>query len=216
MRIIEFYGLPGSGKSTAAKKIISEFRENGNTVIEENDYLEINNKKKLMLSSLGTSCGWRYMFRSLILLIRSKLLFKSDIAKRVFFCMSFIGFYKSYRKKEGIIVLDEGIIQSFISAFYSDPISDYNLKYLADTMRYFPVELVCVSVPVDLANDRIEQRNTKDHGRCDAINDREERKQVLACQKKNFDKVSSVLAGAEGIKISRYDGNTFSELNSEI
>lgn len=186
--IIELYGLPGSGKSTLKNKLIKKISEENLNIYEYSDYLNFMSKghKIAIIKGLFTKNGMLFAAHSFCFLLKHNLLFKNDIAKRMFFCLSFMAFYKEAKGKDAIIIMDEGIIQGVISALYTNTCNKMDFLWLAKTMKRENVTPVFMQISKDVANDRIISRNTKNHGRCDAIEDNDERCYVLEQEGKNF------------------------------
>ena len=186
--IIELYGLPGSGKSTLKNELVKKISEENLNIYEYSDYLNFMSKghKNAIIKGLFTKNGLFFAVHSFCFLLKHKLLFKNDIAKRMFFCLSFMAFYKVKRENDAIIIMDEGIIQGVISALFTNTCNGMDFLWLAKTMQREKITPVFMQISKDVANERIISRNTKNHGRCDAIEDNDERCYVLEQEGKNF------------------------------
>lgn len=199
MSVIEFFGLPGSGKTTVSKKLIGSMEKKGYKVIRFADYEDYPNPKALIIRAMFTKAGISFLFHSLAMIVKNRLLFKADITKRVIYCLSFIGFY-TINKDCDYIVMDEGIVQGVICAFY-----DYNRKSnifsgLAKALKRLKIRFVYVDVEPETASKRIVIRNTPGHGRCDDINDEQERMGILEHQFNNFREFYKVLSLCSKVK----------------
>lgn len=186
--IIELYGLPGSGKSTLKNELVKEMSEENLNIYEYSDYLNFMNKgrKIAIIKGFFTKNGMLFAIQSLCFLLKHKLLFKNDIAKRMFYCLSFMAFYKATKGIDAIIIMDEGIIQGVISALFTNTCNEMDFLWLAKTMQREKIIPIFLQTSKDVANERIISRNTKNHGRCDAIEDNRERCYVLEQEEKNF------------------------------
>ncbi len=197
--IIELYGLPGSGKSTLKNELVKEMSEENLNIYEYSDYLNFMNRgrKIAVLKGFFTKNGMLFAIQSFCFLLKHNLLFKNDIAKRMFYCLSFIAFYKALKGKNAIIVMDEGIIQGVISALFTSTRNTMDFLWLAKTMQREKIIPIFLQTSKDVANDRIISRNTKNHGRCDAIEDNRERCYVLEQEEKNFNLFYKKLADVD-------------------
>ena len=79
-----------------------------------------------------------------------------------------------------------GIIQGVISALFTNTCNEMDFLWLAKTMQREKITPVFMQISKDVAYERIISRNTKNHGRCDAIEDNDERCYVLEQEGKNF------------------------------
>lgn len=186
--IIELYGLPGSGKSTLKNELVKEMSEENLNIYEYSDYLNFMNKgrKIAIIKGFFTKNGMLFAIQSFCFLLKHNLLFKNDIAKRIFYCLSFMAFYKATKGNDAIIIMDEGIIQGVISALFTNTCNGMDFLWLAKTMQREKIIPIFLQTSKDVANERIISRNTKNHGRCDAIEDNRERCYVLEQEEKNF------------------------------
>lgn len=183
MKIIELYGIPGSGKSTITEKIINRLKKNGNKIFCLEDYLNVNSKL-LTLKGFFSIDGQRFILGMLSEGI-GKGFFKDKMrVKRAVFCLSLIGFYKK-RHDADYIVLDEGVIQGFVSALFNWK-STFGLKWLAKVMKSCGVCCGFIATTPKTANRRLVKRNTPGHGRCDRIEDDEARLEILRIQYRRF------------------------------
>ena len=196
MKIIELNGLPGCGKSTYSSDIISGLKEKTDHVLSSDSFYSIENKKILIVEALKYAAGRRFLMETLKLLLQLRLLFKADIAKRMVYCLAYIGYYYSIKKADGYLVMDEGIIQGFISALYNynDRIPDFS--GLVTSLHNLNIIFVHVGISPEEASERIKKRNSAGHGRCDDLCENE-RRPILQHQYGNFKAINSILEEKE-------------------
>lgn len=210
MNIIEFNGLPGCGKSTCSSELISILTEKTGNV-KSFDSFDPLNKKQLMIRALRYKAGRQFLLEIIRILIRTHLLFTADVAKRMIYCMAFIGYYYSSRQTEGYLIMDEGIIQGVVSALfnYNQTIPDFS--GVINSLQRLNILFVYVDINPDEASERIKKRNTIGHGRCDDITDSDQRKQILRHQADNFRAINAVIENKE--KLARIsDKNDLQQL----
>lgn len=126
--IIEFNGLPGSGKTTIALQLYEELIKYGNHVLDFNEYFFKNKRNKiLIIKALFQIRGIhvRYLLKILGLIqIRNKI----ELKKVKMVISAFLHFLiYNYCVKIGnyqYIILDQGIVQNWVSFFYDTLISD--------------------------------------------------------------------------------------------
>lgn len=201
--IIELYGLPGAGKSTLKNRLLKKISEENSNTYEYSDYQNFMCKghKIAIIKGLITKSGILFAVHVIGFLLKYHLLFKGDIAKRMLYCLSFMAFYKTTEGKQAIIIMDEGIIQGVISALFTQTCNETDFLWLAKAIEREKIIPVFLQIPKDVANDRIMRRKTKNHGRCDDIEDNRERCYVLEQEEKNFNLLNKNL---EDISILHY------------
>lgn len=210
-RIIEFCGLPGSGKSTISHYLAS------NLLIGKN-VAEIYDARKLR----GL---WNV---AKIFSIRSFLLFLKSIPIYSFVHIGKIHYLLSPYKKSltydciktysnyDYVFVHHGILQSYVSALYGN---DGNMeKYKKEITAYLKTVnvdmVVYIQTSIETAYERIKKRNQKDHGRLDAL-DNEAMLLALQKQKVNFDHLAEMSDMAGINTISLNGENTIEEIIEE-
>lgn len=196
MRIIEFYGLPGSGKSVVSHRLIEELRSDGFCVMDYQSYTKSNGKKNVIRGILRVQ-GFKYFIYAVVFLIKNGLLFSIDVVKRMLFCLTFIAFYYDKRvRTSDYVIMDEGIIQGVVSAIFDYESDSLSFKWLAEIIEKISIQTVYVAMSPEHSNERIEMRGAIAHGRCDAMSS-EERIAVLRVQANNFNKVFNAIVGCK-------------------
>ncbi|MCR5206174.1 MAG: AAA family ATPase [Lachnospiraceae bacterium] len=184
MKVIEFFGVPGSGKTTYSQRLIRQLKEKGNKVLIYGDYKQYN-YKKLILKALTHRAGRSFCLHMLLLVFKNRLLTKADVLKRGIYCLSFIGFYLS-NKGKGYIVMDEGVVQGAVSALYTYNKRPVDFRGLVKALSKLSGRYVFIDISPQEASSRISLRNTPGHGRLDDIGDVDERIGIITHQSENF------------------------------
>jgi thymidylate kinase len=111
--ILEFIGMPGSGKTFYQKKIVKILK---NEVIA-NNFNKFNKLKKFQYIILFIRKHPIFFFKTIILLINNLLFFK-DFKKHLYYFYNEIAFrsFFDYQKKKLILINSEGF--AYRSAFY--------------------------------------------------------------------------------------------------
>lgn len=165
----------------------------GYKVLQYSDYEAAGTRKGLICKALGMKTGRAFFWHTILLVIKNGLFLKADVFKRMVSCLSFLGYYNYYEKDCDYLVMDEGIIQGMVSAFYIYNKQAINFKRILSDLLKWDLLFVYIDTEPSVASERISQRKTYGHGRCDDIADMEERKRVLAHQKENFDSVYGLI-----------------------
>ena len=120
MKIIEFYGLPGSGKSTVCEEIIRILRDSNEKVGDINEYSKICKGVSWVLKGVVSKNGFSFFVLAIKVLWKRKLLFCSDVIVRFLRVIQFLAFYNECERKEKYtyLILDQAFIQGFISTFF--------------------------------------------------------------------------------------------------
>lgn len=201
--IIEFYGLPGSGKSTIASRLISMLKTD---CLTADDYLAVPKGIKTAIKGLTCRGAFFFVLRSLIVSAKKRALNK-DYIMCIYRILPVIYYYSEICRNKKYVIMDQAIIQQYVSAYF-----DYcNLKMqdiipLINIVKQYSIIPVYIKVDVDTSSRRIDIRGDNRHGRCDSITDINERKAVLTVQSNNFELAQ--------LGLSKYMDHTF-ELNND-
>ncbi len=192
--VIEFNGLPGAGKSTTTYEMKKRLRERGikefppqKVIAQHVSYKEILLSKDIRKVYL--------VFLKMLWLIRP---FSKE---RWRFMESTFRYWYGVRKLEmesngqtGVCILDQGVIQGFISIAYQGRILDEKkyCKYIRQLMEDFQyvVSINCI-VDVGTAKQRLKSRKLSG-GRLYQIKSDKELEKTLLHQKKLFEKVRKI------------------------
>ena len=171
---IEFYGLPGCGKSTISHKVAEQLRYGGFNIIEPSyDILYGNSKFVRLLKKI---------MYSLMLFFKNKKIYK--ILKELVEKNEYKGLeiyrqlanlaYKIYiynYSQKAIYIWDEGIVQSAISlsSFNNiDPINNYKRLIKMVNNEKTTIKLIRIDVPIELSIKRLNERENK-HSRVEKV-----------------------------------------------
>lgn len=212
--IIEFNGLPGTGKSTIANYIESILKGQGYVVYREyfcNQH-QRNNK------SLFFSMRWLLLIAKICLLSLSIKPLKNRINGIIAFVKYLRMYYVFYKiETNAILITDEGIIQAITSIFHLDRIEDDSivkkiLNLVKDRgMLIFRVD--CKS-DVELSSSRIEQRGLTG-ARLDSLEPKK-RIDALMTQAANLDVIRSLSSEALYWSAIAVDTSLSPEYNAQI
>lgn len=152
--IIEFNGLPGSGKTTIAEALKKELEEMGYCVSTSFFKRSYHRYGKLVILN---PVYWG--------LIRTIIKYSSFFAEKKSFSMILrvVNFIRSYKgfvksKRNEILMVDQGFIQGLISLAHQDSLPQ--ISYLDDVLKKSKIDsnnLVCVNCNVNesVSNERI-------------------------------------------------------------
>lgn len=189
--IIEFNGIPGAGKTTTTlevKKLLRtmEIRDVPSKKIIQchKDYKEIILSKKI---------------RDVYIIFLKALLLVTPITWERLSLMNmtfnyWLGMEKMYIKgnqKKGICVLDQGIVQGFISMAYQGKIRNEKkyCRYIRQVMNQLD-NVICINCNVDADISMMRMRTRKSNGgRLQQINDDKKLREALVLQKHQFERI---------------------------
>lgn len=204
--IIEFNGLPGSGKTTVAKALQNKLEsEKVSTLFWYDRKWTIRNPRSMYIYPKYWRIikdGFRY----------AKTLNKDDFSYRIVSMVRFIRMYRDYitDRPVDILLIDQGVIQSFISLAHTECLLDSNIltTFISHMhLEDLPLILVNCNVREDISNRRIISRPSNGC-RVETMSD-STRKQTLRTQIDNFcfirDKVKEVCPLAVTVDINTED-----------
>lgn len=180
--IIEFNGLPGTGKTTIANYVESTLKEQGLKVYREFYY----NEKHKNIKSIFVSVKWSFLaFRLFLLTILIKP--RKNRKNGIIAFVKYIRMYHDYlrSKDNSVLITDEGILQAITSIYYLDPIINKQIvERLINNVSIKIVRVDCLS-NVELSAQRIEQRGITG-ARLDRL-ESNTRTSALSIQASNFE-----------------------------
>lgn len=203
--IIEFFGLPGSGKTTIADALQKAMNELGKTTC-----------RHYFRTSLFKSTRFLYLMPQFWNCIKEGTEYASLLSKRinmarVLTIAHFNRMYRAFTKDHptDILITDQGIIQAIVSLGHNDllPKSD-KIFNLFDSLRLNDLNIVFINCHVskNISNERIIHRPSNGC-RVEKMHE-EERKKTLEVQEQNFDFIREAA-------MERYQKINFLDINSE-
>lgn len=181
---VEFYGLPGCGKSTISHDVALSLRKKGKGVSEPSfDIDHIKNSTLRKVRKLVTTILWYVChngtFRRISEIVEdnnysgiSKIEQISNIIQKV----------KEYRKRRGceVVMWDQGIVQAAISlSINGNKSSSENLKELYDIIPSgLHIMHILISIDSKTVIDRMAQRKSND-SRVEKLKDADEKEKML-------------------------------------
>lgn len=164
---IEFYGVPGCGKSTISHEIAKEFRKYGYKVFEPTYNSDHNMKprerkrRKALLTSKYCLLHLK-LYRKLRFIVRKNGYV--DIRGELHQIVNIIPKIMEYSKREPAIwIWDEGLIQSSISLSQNSSIaSDKNETFLFGIVPDWNVIKLYINIDHNTVKERIERRQSND------------------------------------------------------
>lgn len=207
--IIEFNGLPGTGKTTVAKALNAKLYRTYTTRLEHNFHVS---NLRYYFSCLfdGSLTLYRLAYKYV------KYATKNGDRDKLKYIWVLITYYKAYRahlkhRSEEMLIIDQGIVQALISIHHGDLVkNDEHLKPIMSffNKKHIDFTLINCSNDKEVSSMRIMTRNTGGGGRLDACDDAE-REKVLLAQIHNFNLVRNAcdesMKNCKQIEISTLD-----------
>lgn len=182
-RIVEWNGLPGCGKSTTVRTLKQLLEKKGEKVFVE--YYRAQYHRKAV-SFLFAPKYWGVLAKAFMYCKGSSIGIR---LKLVVSMISFVRTYHNFCKytSDEILLIDQGIIQSFISMAYACQLD--NLDGLGKLLKLFrlndlPLAIVNCNIASSVSNERISIRQGL-LCRLDSINEKD-RQELLDIQNNNF------------------------------
>lgn len=221
--IIEFNGLPGSGKTTLSSHIADYLNKNNIRCLLYQDYLKLNSRKSKVLKvsnflfELMKPSNWPFIYYSTSFLKSAGLWSRDRISRLRSMFYMYMNIKKLIKKESiDVIIIDQGVIQTIISILFLKNLSceeqvNKILECLSETITKFCI--INVHVDVDLVSQRIVKRQ-KMSSRIDRMNEEEARDYLLA-NSRNFNKIRKIISE---INIQHLNIDTFLDVkkNSRI
>lgn len=181
--IIEFNGLPGSGKTTISL-LLKKRIEGLNNIVFLKYY-----RKVFFCNVYSILLAIRY-WRLFFLVKKYSKIFRLKRPLRL--CLLYVSYVRMYHdflkdKSSDILIIDQGVVQSLISLAYKDRVSkNDSLKELLLKSEIDTPQIVFVNCLINekLAMNRIIARNQKG-GRVDSM-EAQEMERTLCVQSENF------------------------------
>lgn len=173
-KIVEFYGLPGCGKTTLTNYLIeSEYnidsQKFGRINILFDNFKNLSFLKKVSVLPFK---AWYYSFRFILTVPRIPV--RKWKLYRSFFYIPLVYSMKSINLVPSYILVDHGIFQSAQSLIYgrADTLSDRSWRLLLKIATLIKIDFaIYCDIPTSVSLERIRKRNRKGNGRLDMLED---------------------------------------------
>ena len=164
---IEFYGLPGCGKSTISHRIANRLRDEGYTVDEPSFKEDHQSKIKRIIAKLLIGCVWFVLrfksFREVSCLVRYNGYQGLEWFTQTVNILQKIA---AYRKNSvcNIVILDQGVIQAAVSLSITEQAEAYENYLRIENLISRRLSMIRVYMALDkiMALERMAGRNTND------------------------------------------------------
>ncbi len=221
--IIEFNGLPGSGKTTLSKKIIDNLRKNNINGMLYQEYKEMYQKKLKLIDMLFFAfkllniSNWKFLYYTFFCANKDYKLNKNRF-KKTYSVLYFYINMKDMKKRSDIdvVVFDQGIVQAIISIIYLDGF--YSEKYIKGILKCLnktigEMHIINIDLSIDGALERVMDRKNL-LCKIDRMNvvDAQE---MLEINYNIFDKIRGIINDIN-FKRLNIDGNLHIEKNASI
>ena len=167
--VLDFYGLPGSGKTTLSHEIAERLTYSSRIVAEpsydyDHNLNPICRKLKKLFDSICFGITHFKRFATIVSIVNNYSVLGTGCFSDIINITTKIAMISRYQKKSDYIVFDEGIAQAAISLVINNPEKAGNafqdICKLLDTPYY--IKLVQVECKRDIALDRVLKRKSKD------------------------------------------------------
>lgn len=154
-KVIEFVGLPTSGKSTLSKTFYEDFinADISCEFIQLSEDFSILNVIFIMIKSIFLKFDFRILF-SLI-----SIFFNNDCIEKKRLILLFLNLEKLKQSKNNWVIFEEGIIQNVWSLIRNNNCNiNYALKLLDKYLKSFDVSIIWIPISLDVFKIRINER----------------------------------------------------------
>ena len=192
-RILEFYGLPGAGKTSMCKVLLGRYRASSKMV----DLVGLYKNESLFfkLTHLPISSFFRFFW--FLVFVPKKCKNEISVYKEFFFFILLYHYFK-YQKKYDYLIADHGFAQQLGSMLHNMDfdISDNNLKRFSSFVKSIDfLSLVYCQLPEQLALERMRKRG-RNSGRIDAVmNNTDIAINLLIKENALFDRLDKMMPG---------------------
>jgi thymidylate kinase len=169
--IIEFFGPPGSGKSTLSHLVADQLRTKGIPICEPSYELDhrktilIRQKHKLLQAVRHMIYNPVYSFRAILLILRSGQKNRKDTVKLAINLLYISQYYRECIRDQTVFMFDQGFFQAIssilFSATYRSDLEDRVFSLIEDLLSECCYVLVHVQADQTTAIARMKQRDSK-------------------------------------------------------
>ena len=163
MIVLDFFGLPGSGKSTISHELAILLKEEGFIVSEPSYDLDHTYSKYVrMIKKLIFATLWIILHFDVSRILVGYLLKKQCLKQSISNIVN-IGYKRMYielNKKTDILIFDEGLAQGAVSACFLNDLDIFETYNIITDKIKFKIINIYVYVTNDKAIERMKARNT--------------------------------------------------------
>lgn len=206
-QIIEFFGLPGCGKTTLCDLLVAQREDDGGRTVRMSDIGAHYHAASLMTKVQSIPfCTWWLIARLLFTLPRIPL--KKWRLYRSFFYISMMYNFCHRQRSADYMVVDHGLMQAVVSVMFghASDLTPRGWQLLRRICTRLGVDkMVWCDLPVGVSMTRIRKRGRRGNGRLDEIESDEQLLAVLHQQAKFFRKehdMASQIAGTQTVTIN--------------
>jgi len=132
--IIEFFGFPGSGKTTICNKFVKKIQKDNKDVIRGTfDHLEVRKRVlfKLFYSFISFFINPKFFAKNLYFFVCSKANYKTKVTDFINLTYLYARYF-TFRNSNKIVVFDQGLLQAYWSVltFSSNELLEYDNSIL--------------------------------------------------------------------------------------
>lgn len=212
--ILEFNGLPGSGKSTISSELESLFNNNGISSIRSyySKGFHRNNK------TLFLNPKWCYVIICLFF-FAMKVYPRKDRKSGVIAFVSYLRMYTDYLRaaQDTILIADEGLVQAITSFFHLDAISSHRqIERFLSFIKKDKIEFIRVDCQneIDIAFSRIKGRG-ETGARLDVMEGKE-LMEALVVQSDNLRLIRDIFSNALYQRVIHIDTKLSPAFNASV
>ena len=190
--ILEFYGLPGSGKSTISHRVASKLKKEGKKIYEPTyvtDHIYSIRKRKIIkfIQLIRYVITRPDKYRKLKRIIKENGYRGKDIIVHMAnIAPKLIVYDKAY---EDYIIFDEGLVQSAVSLVRGQQIGSENEIRLRELCKSRSVLKFYLKIDIKKAIERMSLRDKHD-SRIEAISDIKQKEKLLKTLEEQYDGVT--------------------------
>lgn len=210
--VLDFFGVPGSGKTTKSHEIAESYRRKGKVVVEPSFELDHNRTSWRRKTSKLLMTGWLFVVEKSAYKSIKSLVEKNGYNNKngktnqiVNIATKLYATYKHYGTAD-YIIFDEGFAQAAISLSVNSSISaDANLRALLDLIKtVHDFQLIDTRLSIVEALRRIEERNSNDT-RIETIKTEQEREDLMKRYEMATDQICN-MEPMQGVSIYKHGG----------
>ena len=192
-RIIEFYGLPGAGKTSVCQVLLDRYKASSKMA----DLISLYKNESLFFKLTHLPMSSFFHFFWFLVFVPQKCKNTKSVYKEFFYFILLYHYFK-YQEKYDYLIVDHGFAQQLGSMLHNMDydISDNNLKRFSSFVKSIDyLSLVYCQLPEQLALERMRKRG-RNSGRIDAVmNNTDIAINLLIKESALFDRLNRMMSG---------------------